>query len=304
MAASDTLAIARLLAEVRGLTEVDARLAVRSGSGSVARRIPRAQAESLQRCLDEAGYPSVLISENELYTLPRSRKVSRLRITDEGLELQIGYRMLPVIPWTELVTLNAYVYSQEIDQSTRDGRINRGVSVAGITELCEHARNLQWKLSSHIDKFPNRRLTLTIDLIALGPPRLFRIENGSLTYDCLEDISPHSLQNFVRLLARLKSHFSGAELPQRSELMSRPLTPLEFYLIEKEEERNNGNHWLLQRQALTELWAEHTRHEDPAFSAAGQPLAETCRDTAVDSGEEPVGPTQAREPGPDLAAGD
>ena len=248
--------LASVVALELSLNEFDARHQIRRGAGMLARKLPEDRARRIADALLRLGYGCFAVPEDALRPVPRARRVSRLEFTDDGLKCLIGYRWLDPIPWSELTTVHAYAFARRVDDKQAETRRGRGVSVAGITRLSDHARNIQWNVSSWEDRHSNVRVGLYADLICLGRDALLRIEHDAFQFDCLPERSTNSTENFVHLLALLKERIPAENLPSRTELMSREATDIELYLFDKVEERENATLWLHQRFSMGVLWDE------------------------------------------------
>lgn len=272
----DTSNIAKVLAKHLQKTVFDTRIQVRTGSGLLAERLDHEVAQALATNLAQLGHTCQLLDAADITALPRAKRVSRLALREDGLGLQIGYRWLPTIAPEQMLSLHAYAFSQELDLEDREDRrsLRSGVSVAGISEASEQARTMLWNMSKFEDKNPSRKIILCLDILTAEPVQVLRIEHDNFFYDALEDVKKGSVENFVTLLQLLKRRFDDNAavkfLPSRTELMTREQTELKLYLLEKGEERDNANRWLIHRCLHGHLWEQS---EDVADTAPGPELS-------------------------------
>lgn len=277
--------------------DFDLRHSIRRGAGFLGRRLEPEMAERLATRLGRAGYRALVIPEKELSPTPRPIKAARLRLDDDGLAYQVTYRWTEPAPWSALVTAHAYALVRELDSETARKRRGRGVSVAGISDLGEHARNVQWNISAYQDRYPSCAVTLVLDLYLRAPTglKLVRIEHDSFSYEGLPELSAHSVANFIKLLVLVKERVDPALVPARTELMSRPLAELDLYLIDKVEERDNAARWLLQRCVLGDAWGAAPAEDkgaDAEEAPSGPGLADLVLPPELSGGggEEPPAP--------------
>jgi hypothetical protein len=257
-----TLELAQLLPREEAVTELDVRVQVRCGAGFLLRDYPWTAAHDIAELINKAGYECFCVPEAILEPVPKNTRLSRLKIHPKGLECQVSYRWLPLIPWSDIAALHAYAYAGRRDSRSESEHKSKkkGVSVIGIGEGSKHGNNITWNLSSYEDRFSGFRITLCLDLLLCNPLRLFRIEHNAFLFDCLDDINGHSIENYVTLLMLLKEQIeshrnqAGAPTPRRTEMISRESTDIKHYLIDKDEERNHATRWLFLRLERPDIW--------------------------------------------------
>ncbi|MBI2302343.1 MAG: hypothetical protein HYU66_25850 [Armatimonadetes bacterium] len=98
----DAQAIARVVAEVCGRTQVDAMHQLYHGRGLLADRLPAEQAQELGRRLAEQGLNVFAVPETGLLPVPRPRPITTARVRPAGLEIEDQLHRLRVEPWDGL----------------------------------------------------------------------------------------------------------------------------------------------------------------------------------------------------------
>jgi len=248
-ATTATKELAKLLAIPLGRTAFDLRHDIRRGAGFLARALPPELARELASVVSQAGHKAVAIDERRLLPLPKTQRLRRITMRAESLELELGSTRLSSVPWSDIQCLHAYAFSAVRDLRDQQSHTG-GVSVRGIRDISPHARTLQWDMSSHEDRFRSSRLTLCLDLISVTASYLTRIEHDGFSFDCLTETKNHSIDSFLALLTALRARCGAAAIPWRTQNLATEGSPLKSFLLEKHEERERANEWLIQRLGI------------------------------------------------------
>jgi hypothetical protein len=106
-----TAELARLLPCLPDMTEVDMRHKIRAGAGLLAQKLPSVEAHKLADNINKAGYKVFCIPQSSIQNVPQSTRISRLRCHPNGIECQVIYRWLALIPWCEIGNIHAYAFA-------------------------------------------------------------------------------------------------------------------------------------------------------------------------------------------------
>lgn len=194
--------LSRVLAAFRGVTALDATMAVRRSRGILAEGLDRARAEDLASRLAAAGIGARVVAADGLAILPPVRLLARAAPGPDGLRVTVRGEGETLVPWERLVLVAVAPWQETLRTKARGkegpsgGQMAMRVGVMAVTGL-PMGLGKKKAVEKTVTKTEFR---LVLDLHLRAPADLLRVDAAHFDFSGLGKAMAYSAHGNMRAL--------------------------------------------------------------------------------------------------------